>query len=355
MPFARPTLQQIAARVKLDVQGSLEGLAAFFRRSFERGVTNAMSGVSHQLHAHLEWLARQLDPTKCDEDILETVHCAPAGVFRIDAVKTRLRLLAPGTNGTVVTAGTVWQRADNTRYTAEANATVTGGNATVDVIAEIAGALANSDNATPMQIGSPIVGMAGTATVTSTLRVGSDRETPAALLDRYLQRRRNPPKGGSPGNFEGWVREVAGLTRVWEYPRLEGAGTVTVFAVNDEDDPITLPGPKLTEIATYLDQPGRQPTTMDAYVRTPTLQAIPMTIAVSPNTAEVRAAIEAEVDELYVRVGTPKGMTVLRSQVNEAISIAPNEVDHVMTVPAGDVVVPIGSLPVRGAITWSTL
>jgi uncharacterized phage protein gp47/JayE len=358
MPFSRPTLQQIAARVKLDLQGALSGTAAFFRHSFERASGNALAGVSHGLHAHLDWLARQINPLTADDDIVETVHGAPWGVNKKEAVATRLTIVSTGssTNGTIVPAGTVYTRSDAVAYTVDApGGTVAGGIVSLNITAQIPAAAGNAGNGTILTIGSPIAGLTSTATVTSTLESGSDREDPTVYLGRVVLRRQTPPKGGAEGDYLRWALEVAGVTRGWELPRLEGPGTVTLYLVNDEGIPITLDGSKLTEVATYLDQAGRQPTTVDAFVRTPTLYTIPMSIAISPNTSAVREAVELEIDDFFNRDGTPEGQTITLSQLNEAISIAPGEETHQLTFPTGDLAIPVGSLPVRGVISWSSL
>lgn len=335
------------------MQGALASTAAWFRRSFERGAGNALAGASHGIHGYIDWLARQIDPRTADEDVLERVHGEPFGVFRKDAVAAKLTATAPGANGVLVAAGTAWTRSDGARYTVDASVTVTGGTATVALTADVAGAAQNCDNGTALDIESPIAGLNGTATIASTTRAGTDRETPSDYLARILERRQSPTRGGARGDYVDWVLEVAGVTRAWEFPRRAGAGTVTVFAVNDADDPITLGSPKLTEIATYLDQPGRQPTTVDVFVLTPSLFEVDTNIELTPDTPEVRAAVLAELAALYRRIGTPEGQTIPLSQIDEAISIAAGEVSHVRNLPNADVVTAFGELPVVGAAVWS--
>lgn len=358
MPFSRPTLQQIAARVKTDIQGALRGTAAFFRRSAERAIAGALAGASHQLHGHMAWIARQLDPRTADEDILESVHGEPYGVYRKDAVAAQLMAEAPGTNGVLVPAGTVWSRSDGARYMTDAAVTVASGIAVLSLTAETAGDAANCADGTELDIESPIVGLEGTAMVAATVKDGSDRETPDDYLVRVLERRQTPPRGGAPGDYVDWVLEVPGVTRAWEFPQHEGAGTVTVYAVNDADDPITLSAAKIAEIEDYLDEPGRQPSTVDVYVFTPTLQEVQteivLTVESGADVGTVQAAVQAELAALYDRIGTPGGMTIPLSQIHEAISLAVGEESHILIVPSADVAVPFGSLPVVDSTpVWS--
>lgn len=355
MPFSRPTLPTIIARVKNDIAGSFGTTAALFRRSFERFASNAIAAVSHQLHGHLDWIAAQIDPRTADPDIVESAHAAPWGIYRKEAVAWQGTATGTGTNATIIPAGTVFARSDDVTYTVDEDATITGGTVTLALTCEDAGADGSCDNGVELQVQSPVAGFDGTATVASTTTAGSNEESDAALLERALQRRQNPPKGGGHGDYEGWALEVPGITRAWEFPRQEGAGTVTLYVVNDDDDPITVDSSKIEEVEDYLDQPGRQPTTVDVFVYTPTPVPIDMTIDISPNTAEVQAAVEAELNAALARDATPGGMTVLLSKLNEAISVAPGEEDHDLSVPSANVSIPFGSLPVVGTITWGSL
>lgn len=354
MPYSRPTIQQIISRVKADVQGALESTAAFWRNSFERAATNAMAGVSHHLHGNIAWLANQIDPAKADPDIVEAVHGSPIGVFRKQAEAAQFVLSVTGaTSGTNIPAGTSYQRSDNTLYTVDTLATVSGGGtATLNVTASSADAASNADVGTIFALVNPIAGVPTNATVTAITTVGSDLETPEAYLARVIQRNRTPPRGGAKGDYAMWALEVPGVTRSWEYPRKYGAGRVSLFSVNDEASDPRLLTAKLTEIANYLDSPGRQPTTVTVDNGTPALYLISFDCKLSPNTLAVQEAAQTELDALFLRVGSPGGMTVLLSQINEAISIAPGENDHQIIDLTGDITIPFGDIPFRGIIGW---
>lgn len=358
MPFNRPTLPQIAARVKVDIATALDSTAAFFRRSFERGVQMAMSGVSHHLHGHLAWIARQLDPTSADPDMVEKIHGNPWGITKIAAVQSVHTISATGTNGTIVTTSAAYIRSDGVRFAVTLGGTVSGGTVSLEITADDAGDSGNMDVGEIVTIESPIAGLATTATVTERLVDGSDEETDEDYLDRVLQRRRTPPRGGAEGDYVAWLLEVPGIARAWEYPRREGAGTVTCYVLDEDTDtgaPIAVTAAKLTECTEHLNTPGRQPTTADVYVYTPTLYPINYTISIKPNTAAVQAAITTELQAMTRRVASPDGVTVLLSTINEAISLAPGETDHVTALPAANVVVPFGSHPTVGSITFGTL
>lgn len=354
MPFHRRSFAEIAAAVKTDIQGALEGTAAFFRRSFERGMQMAITGVSHHLHGHMDWIARQMDPRTCDEDSLEIIHGEPFGVYRKPPREAKLTLTVQGINGTVITALTVFVRADGARYLVDADATIASGAVALAITAELAGAAGNCADGTPLNADPPIAGVSA-ATVTATTRDGTDLEDVEDYRQRVIDRKQNPITGGGPGDYRQWVLEVPGVTRAWEYPRVEGAGTVTVYAVNDAADPITLTPAKIFEIEEYLDQPGRKPSLADVFVRTPTLSPLDPVIDLSPYTPEVTAAVNNQLTGLLTLTAHPGGMTVLVSKLDEAISTAPGEDDHDLISPSANVDIPFGSLAVLGTATYGPL
>ena len=70
-----------------------------------------------------------------------------------------------------------------------------------------------------------------------------------------------------------------------------------------------------------------------------------------PNTDAVKAAVEAELLELFKEKGSP-GETIYISQIREAVSRATDEENYVMTAPSADVVIGDEEVAVLGTITW---
>jgi uncharacterized phage protein gp47/JayE len=84
-----------------------------------------------------------------------------------------------------------------------------------------------------------------------------------------------------------------------------------------------------------------------------------MTIQLSPNTASVQAAVQAELEDLFRReAGVEDGAgsgTVLLSHIREAISRAEGETDHVLVSPAADVTLSAGEIATVGNLTFQAL
>lgn len=87
------------------------------------------------------------------------------------------------------------------------------------------------------------------------------------------------------------------------------------------------------------------------YVFGATEKVIPMTIALSKDTPQIRAAIKSELNALMFRDGVPEGRMYL-SRISEAISLSAGEVAHRLIDPSSDIDLGETELPVLGEITW---
>ncbi|MCW0137685.1 phage tail protein [Escherichia coli] len=86
------------------------------------------------------------------------------------------------------------------------------------------------------------------------------------------------------------------------------------------------------------------------YVFGATEKVIPMTIALSKDTPQIRTAIKAELNALMLRDGVPEGRMYL-SRISEAISLSAGEVAHRLIV-LHRILTWETELPVLGEITW---
>lgn len=355
MPFARPTLTDLIERILADLSSRVVGVdGAVLRRSVLGVLGRGLAGASHELHGHLEWIARQVLPDTADADYLER-WANIWGVKRKAAEFATGSVTFSGTSGAVVPEGTVVQRQDGVRLVTTAQGTLSGtpATATVAVQAVEAGAAGNTLAGVAVALLQPITGVQSTAVVAAGGIVnGSDAETDDQLRQRLIDRIQAPPQGGSAADYVTWALEVPGVTRAWVYPMEMGAGTVTVRFVRDNDASIIPDSGEVDAVQDYID--ARRPVTADVYVVAPTAVPLDMTIQINPDTAEVRAAIEAELADLLRREAEPGG-TILISHIREAVSTAAGEFDSVVVTPSANVSHSTGEIAVLGTITFSTI
>jgi len=282
------------------------------------------------------------------------------GLERTVAVKATGSSAITGSATALCPVDTLWQDASEVVYVQDANVTTDGaGNGTIAVTAQVAAAAGNQSAGATLSLVSPVAGIDTDSTVDgSGLTGGLDQETLVALLARLLLRLRTPPSGGGPGDYIAWALEIAGATRAWQIANGDGAGTVAIYFVQDDDSVTIIPdASEITTMQTHID--SKAPVTADANVYAPTEVALVITAAIVPNTAAVKTAAEAEINDLILRVGDPsQATTLLLSQIDEAMSLAAGETDHTISLIDGgapaDVVYAIGQLPkLTTPITWT--
>lgn len=348
MPFDRPSPTEIRDRMAAEVAVALPGADARLRRSVEEIIVRAIAIASHELHGHLEWVAQQILPDTAEAEILAR-HAAIWGLERTPAVPAQGTVRFSGTPGAVVPAGTEMRRADDVRYLLPADATIGGTRiVTATARAAVAGAAGNAASGTELSLVAPVPGVVPAVVVLAGgMAAGADAETDAGLRARLLQRIQSPPRGGARADYEAWALAVAGVGRVWVLPLLLGAGTVGVTFVTTAGG--VPAAPLVAAVQAEID--ARRPVTASVTVFAPATQAVPVSLSLSTDTAAIRAAVVAEMTDFLRREGEPGG-TIRRSRLSAAISAAAGEVSHVLSVPAADVVLPSGTIPVLGVVTW---
>lgn len=350
MPFERPTLPDLITRISADLKSRLERTSPALRRAVRYVFSYVLSGAVHMLHGFLQYLARQLFADQ-SEDAYLVRQASLFGLSKGAATFASGSVTAVGTNGTVIPVNTVLRRADGAEFTTQGSVTVSFGVALIPVIAVLAGAAGNTDGTTVLTFESPIAGVNAEVTVNVGAIVGgADQETTEALRVRLLQRLRHPPEGGAEEDYRTWALGVPGVTRVWVYPQADGAGTVTVRFMRDDDLGDGFPsGGEVTEVQAYIDE--RRPVTASVTVLAPVVKLWSPTILITPDTPELRAAIEAEIEDLFLRVGEPGG-TIKLWQLEDAINDVVGLTDYTVASPVADLTHEADELPSLYIVNW---
>lgn len=352
MPYARPTLQNLIDRTVSEIESRLDGSDPKLRRSFLNVIARAIAGGIHGLYGMQEFFFRQLFPDTAEKEYLER-WASIWGVTRKAATKATGITQATGTNGSTIPSGTELTRSDGLRFKTTALGTISLGIANLSVEAIETGSGGNTANGSLLTFVSTPSGVNSITTVQSPgLSGGTDTETDENLLERLLDRIQTPPQGGSAQDYVTWALEVPGVTRAWCYPIELGPGTVSVRFMMDDTygDGIPQAGDVIA-VDNYID--ARRPVTADVTVAAPVAVPLDFTIDLgSVDSLAIREAVTAELKEMIRRDAVPGG-TIYLSRINEAISIATGEFDHVLTVPAANVNHTTGQIAVLGTITWA--
>lgn len=350
--FVRPTFNDILNGIQSNINTQLPNADATLRYSVLNVLAYVLAGVAYGLYGFIAWVALQVFPDTATSDNLRR-WAAIWGITPIAATAASGNIIITGTDGTLIPSGTEFRRSDGILYKSTADATIASGTATVNVQAETTGATTDSSINTKLSFVSPIAGAASFGLVDSNgLTGGSDDETDASLETRLLNRIQNPPQGGDANDYIQWALQVAGVTRAWVYPLELGIGTVSVRFMMDNtySDGIPQAG-DVTTVQNYIN--NLKPVTADVTVVAPV--AVPLNFTIHLNIADtsaIRAAVQANLQEMIARDAIPGG-TIYISRINEAISLANGEYDHVLTLPAADVTHTTGQIATMGTITWT--
>ncbi|OPY15602.1 MAG: Baseplate J-like protein [Syntrophus sp. PtaB.Bin001] len=350
MSFKRPTLAELIKRAVNDFNSRLEGTDSALRRSNTNALARMHSGAVHGLYGYLAYIAEQVMYDTAEGEYLERW----ASIWDIDRKEADYAsgaVIFTGTSGAVIPAGTELQRSDEIAYTLDTDVTLAGGTGTGTVTASTAGSDGNADGGVSLSFTSAIEGVATSATVGSGgIAGGSDQESDDDLRSRLLERIQQPPHGGASFDYVAWALEISGVTRAWCFPQQNGLGTVGVtFVCDDQEDTIIPDVSTVAAVQAHIDE--ERPVTADVTVYAPTAVTLDLTIRITPGTDAVKTAIKAELQDLIVREAEP-GATILLSHINEAISIAAGETDHILISPTVDVTHNTGQIAILGTITW---
>lgn len=344
--YSRPTLSEIVTRTRADLVSRLSA-DDILRRADADVYARVLAGLAHGLYGYVDWLANQIIYDTAEAEFLAR-WASIWGVTRKPASTATGSVTFAVSSGAVIPSGTLLQALDGVQYQTTADATVTVPTATASVAALVAAATGNRTTGQALTLVSPVTGVQSSATA-GELTGGADLESDDDLRARLIDRIQQPPHGGDAHDYVTWALEVPGVTRAWCFPLELGEGTVTVRFVRDDDASLIPDAGEVAAVQAYID--ALRPVTAAVTVVAPTAVPLAFSIAVAPNTAAVKAAVQAELSDLIARESKPGG-TIYLSHIRAAISAAVGEDNYTMSAPSADVTNTAGNMTTLGTITW---
>ena len=352
MPWEKPTLRQLFERISQDFSGRLLDGGPVLSRSVIAVLAKVWAGAAWSMHAVLEWIFRQVFVDTAEDENL--VRWANAwGMEAKGAAYASGKVIFQGAAGAILPAGRLLQpKASTVQYVVLEDAVIVDGSASASVRAMTPGIAGNLPAGTAVSLVAPVVGLQSAGEVDGDgLSGGTEEEDMESLRARLLARLRMPPRGGAKHDYEAWALEVSGVTRAWGYPLGEGIGTVSLTFVMDNAPDGPIPDAQTVQrVQEHIDR--LKPASVKEFLAfAPEPLPVHIRLAVSPDTEAVRASVRAELADLIAREAAP-GKTLYRSHISEAVSLAPDETDHVLIEPAGDIDVPPGYFPMIGNVVF---
>lgn len=360
------SLAQLAAEATGAFVQSVQGTATKLWPNVWRIESKVLALIGFEMEQRRAWLVRQLFASTADRVWLIR-HGFEYGLQPTPASTAMGTASAAAAAGTVVPAGLQYARGDGTTYSTVARATASGTSVSLALEADVAGSAGNTSAGMILTLVNPDdapLGLGKTCTVDSAedgtgLSGGSDEQDLEAFRAEVLYRKRNPPQGGSIPDYVEWVlAAVPTATRVFVDSFQNDSRSVWVqFLVSDQPNGIPTEG-QVAAAQAYINDPIRRPVTARAFASAPL--PIPQDIVIaglSPDTADIRTSIEAELAAVYTdraQPGTPSAPFLFSaSWLDEAISRATGEDRHRLASPSTDQVFTAGNLPVLGSIAYT--
>lgn len=361
MPFRRPSLPDLIARARAELGPQP------LRRSVESVLSRVLPGAAHGLHGHVAWLGRQVMPDRVTGAQLDRW----ARMYQIDrrraAKATGYGIFVVAGSETIPVAHRLRDVYGHTYVVTESEPYSIPGFAIVAIEAEETGSAQNLAFEEPLHLLTPIAGVTSPGSVAGDLDIfevgladGADDETDRELRGRLLARMGRQPRGGSPGDYAALALE-AGALMAWEKVEEAGAGTVTVYVADLTGEVAGVdPGGQLATVGSaelalfqqHLDD--HAPITIDVTVSSVAVSTPSMTVAITPDTADIREQVELELRALFLREALAQGpgLTIPRSRIDEAVSLAEGLTSHVVTIPASSWTAAAGTVIRTASITW---
>lgn len=346
MEYEIPTLPALILRTEADFERNAPDA---LRRADAKVAARALSGTAYELYGYQDWIARQSNPATCDETMLLRWSEWRLEGGRNPPVAATGSASVIGSTGALVDAGQLYQSEDGRRYAVLYAVTLVDGAATLQVRAEAVGVLGNIEAGSLTAV-TPVMGVNATASIGPDGIVGgAEEEALEALRGRVQAAFKNPSKVGNGADFIEWALEVPGVTRAWALPRWMGPGTFGLAFVRDGDPDIIPTADQVSAVQAYLDL--KRPVTSEVYVLAPEPRPINFSLHLVPDGTALRTAVTQALHGLIVDEGGP-GETLRITHVRNTISNTPGETDHVLSLPAADVLMAANQVAVPGGITW---
>ena len=362
MPWATPTLKEVRGLVRDNIRGSLPGADASIPNSVLRVLSDAQGGLCHLTLQYLDWLALQLLPDTAETEWLDR-H---GDIWLVNADGSTGRKMATFATGTVnftgiggaaVPMGAQLAYSDQQSFETTATVVLLADAPTpVPVIALVPGVAGNLPAGTSLGMTQPLSGVDPAAVVAYDMSGGTDQESDDDLRARVLRRIRQPPMGGSAHDYEAWALSVPGVTRAWCGGSEMGPGTVTVrFMMDDlraDNGGFPLQADCET-VAAYIET-VRPVSVKDVFVVAPIPQPIDVNVLnLIQDTADVRGAIEASIEEMLMAVQAP-GQTIYLAWKYSAVMAAAGVQSFMLTNTTDDIMPSKGHMAVLGDLYFTT-
>jgi uncharacterized phage protein gp47/JayE len=293
--YTRPTFQELNTRINADLgmvpRVLAEPLAAMWARA------------CHGQHGYLDWILAQCSPLTCELDRLYD-WAALYGVSRLLPIAARGLVLATGSVGAQVLAGSVLMADNGLSYEVISAVTLSASTSPVFVRCTRRGANTNIPSGRVLTLVDPLLGISQNMRVsTGGLSGGADDEDVEAwrlrVVDEWQAVTKYGGRSGRPSDYVAWAKAAhPSVTGALVQPHALGKGTVLVRPICNGLADRQPTGIVLNDVLAFFQSVA--PATAVLHVVAPIISriSIGINLAASVDTAANRAAVQSVLDDL---------------------------------------------------------
>ncbi len=363
MPLDKPTRKEIRDRMLKDVFSLVTFGKGLFKKATLAILTKTNAGENFLIWTFISRLAKQFFINTADDIEHIGFHGDMWNIKQKLGTRSAGKVTATGQAGAIINQGTLLTNNDGFEYTTLFNATFIGTTLDVDIQAVEIGKVGNLVQGDPLSFVTVPTNVNEDVVVNvDDIVGGADLEDVDAWRARILGRIQNPTEIGRETDYIRWALDFPGLliTRVFIISTPANPNVVDVYFVLDGQAPASIePNPTQIQLLDdYLET--KKPITTIVNALSPTLKEIGITMNLTPNTVEVQNNVKLSLENHFTNNVTIAEV-LIRSQLDEAISLATGETDHLITklfvdtveVPVADIPFGNNELPVLGPLLFN--
>ena len=342
--FEIPTLEELTDGVVAQLDAKLPDANATDPNSQTNIEATVYAGEAYQHFVYQQYQFDQVFLQSASGKYLDSNWGYVYGIQRNQAAKASGNFTFSGTDSTTIPANTIINGSGG-QYKTSADGEIASGFVTIEAVALAGGESYNAIAGITYQLDQAISGV--DSVVGGEFSGGADLESDDDYRARLKERTSRTPRGGTAADFEFWAKEVDGVSHAWAYGNEQGAGTVVLRFLFDDEIPTQ---EVIDRVYDHID--SKRNITCEVFVVAPVEKLINIEISnLSPDTASVKATVEAELKDFFIRNGEPNS-TIHLSQLYEAISGADGEISHKITSPTDDVAIAFNEIARLGIVSY---
>ncbi len=251
MPVPLLSLREKADQILSDIESKTNQDTPAVDVAYNRAVANGLAAMSLQDQYHNIDQRKECFPQTASEEIGLPLWAGLVNRPRGTGTQADLQAQATGTNGETIGTGSTgprWKADSGIKYGTKTGATISGGVASIAVIADQAGTEGTLQVSDKITLTTTIPGIDTTATITAINVAGAPQETVESWRAAIVQLAAFPPLSGTAAWFYTEALKISGITRAYPYSDQNFPGRILIYAVDDSQTDGQPTAPQLAEI-----------------------------------------------------------------------------------------------------------